>query len=103
MFAPVGDDFTNVPFSITIPATEEGSNGIFIIPEMFNVTDDDIDESVKRFALVAQLGRDVPDRFACFQRHIGDTECFGRSGATEITFFDDDGMIVIAPSCLYIP
>ena len=82
-----------MPFSITIPANEKGSNPTYVIPEMFNVTDDDIDETVKRFALVAQLGRDVPDRFACFQRHIGDTECFGRGGATEIIFFDDDGML----------
>ena len=94
MLAPVGDDFTNVPFSVTIPATEEESNGIFMIPEMFNVTDDDIHERwYSGSALVAQLGSDVPDRFACFQRYINDTKCFGRSGATQFIILDNDGML----------
>ena len=93
MLAPVGVDFTNVSFSVTIPATEEESYGRFIIPEMFNITDDDINESDQSFALVAQLGSDVPDRFACFQRYINDTECFGRSGATDIIIEDNDCML----------
>ena len=66
LLAPVGDDFTNVSFSITIPATEEETYGRFTLPEMFNANDDNIDESDQGFALVVQLGRDVPDRFACF-------------------------------------
>ena len=91
-------------FNVTIPATEEGSSGTFMIPEMINVTDDDIHEPLQRFALVAQLGSDVPDRFACFQMLINDAECFGRSGATQIIIFDNDGMLLKIPSgALYIP
>ena len=82
-------------FNVTIPTTEEESNGTFMIPEMFNVTDDDIHESLQRFALVAQLGSDIPDRFACFQRDINDTECFGKSGATQIIIEDNDGMLFL--------
>ena len=88
----VGADFTNVSITITIPASEESALTTFVLPEMFDIIDDDINEIDQRFALVAQLGRDVPDRFACFQEQIGDTECFGRTGATEIRIADNDGM-----------
>ena len=56
-----------------------------------NITiDDDIDEFEQSFALVAELGNDVPDSFACFQRYVGESECFGRTGATEIRIYDND-------------
>ena len=65
--------------------------GVFEI-ELENIThDDDIDEIEQSFALVAEIGGDVPDSFACFQRHVGDTECLGRTGATEIKIMDNDG------------
>ena len=75
--------------TITIPATEDKFNGIFTVPddESFTVTDGDIYETQESFALVAQLGSDVPDRFTCFQRVVDDTECFGRTGVTEIIIF----------------
>ena len=56
------------------------------------VIDDDVNEIEQSFALVAVLGDDVPDNFACFQRQVGDTECFGRTGATEIKIVDNDGI-----------
>ena len=87
----VGADFTNVSITITIPASEDSALTTFVIPEMFDVIDDDINEIDQRLALVGQLGDDVPDRFACFQEQIGDTECFGRTGATEIRIADNDG------------
>ena len=52
-----------------------------------------MNEIEQSFALVAELV-DVPDNFACFQRLVGDTECFGRTGATEIKIMDDDGMYI---------
>ena len=58
------------------------------------VIDDDVNEIQQSFALVAVLGDDVPDDFACFQRQVGDTECFGRTGATEIAIGDNDGMYI---------
>ena len=81
--------------TITIPATEDKFNGIFTVPDdkTFTVTDDDnLNEIQKSFVLVAQLGSDVPDRFTCFQRVVDDTECFGRTGVTEIIIFGNDGM-----------
>ena len=89
MFAiPIGDDFTDVNLTITIPPTEDKSTGVFIVPEVFTATDDDINEIDESFALVAQLGSDVPDSFTCFQSVFGDMECFGRTGVTEIIIFD---------------
>lgn len=64
---------------------------MFVIPENYEVIDDDIDEVEQSFALVAEIGEDVPESFTCFQRHVSDTECFGRKGATEITILDNDG------------
>ena len=32
----------------------------------------------------------MPDRVACFQLQAGETECFGRRGATEIRITDND-------------
>ena len=64
--------------------------GVFLI-RLENVTiDDDVDEIEQSFALVAELGPDVPDSFACFQRQMSDTECFGRTGAIEIRIMDND-------------
>ena len=81
--------------TITIPATEDKFNGIFVVPddETFTVTYDDLDELQESFALVVQLGSDVPDSFTCFQRIVDDTECFGRTGVTEIIIF---GMLLLA-------
>ena len=58
--------------------------------------DDNVDEIEQNFALVAQLGDDVPDNFTCFQTQVGDTECLGRKGATEIKILDNDRKFLIA-------
>ena len=60
--------------------------------------DDEINEIDQRFALVGVLGDDVPDRFACFQRRTGDSLCFGRTGATTIIIWDNDGKVIFLPS-----
>ena len=54
-----------------------------------------MNEITQSFALVTVLGDDVPDSFACFQRQVGDTDCFGRTGATRIIIVDNDGMFSI--------
>lgn len=101
MLASVGEDFDDVPYNITIPATEEDSNGIFIIPnDMLIIFDDNIDEITQSFALIAQLGSDVLNSFACFQKHIFATECFGRGGVTIIKIVDNDGMYVDMCICI---
>ena len=97
MFIPIGDDFTDVSLTITIPPTEDKSTGIFIVPddEMFTVIDDYENEIDEHFALVAQLGSDVPDSFTCFQRVVDDTQCFGRIGIAEIIILDNYGMLLL--------
>ena len=52
---------------------------------------DEVAEIVQSFALVGELGDDVPEDFACFQRTQNDRECFGRTGATTIKIEDNDG------------
>ena len=81
----IGTHFTGRPFTITIPPTPNDSTSEFLIPENFVVIDDDKSEVQQSFALVAQLGVDVPGDLACFQRWASNTECFGRSSATEIS------------------
>ncbi|CAI8036861.1 hypothetical protein GBAR_LOCUS20652, partial [Geodia barretti] len=59
----------------------------------FTIDDDDIDEDEQSFAIVAEIGPDVPDGISCFQLRRS-TECFGRRGATEIRIIDNDPMII---------
>ena len=97
---PTGDDFTSAPFTITVPSTEDRPPGPIFediqqndpVPR-FMVINDDVNEIEQSFALVVVLGDDVPDDFACFQRQIGDIECY-RTGATEIKIEDNDGMYI---------
>ena len=86
----IGTDFTGRHLPITIPPTPNDSIGEFVIPGSFIVVDDDINEVQQSFALVAQLGYDVPDEFACFQRCFSDSDCCRRTGATEIKIVDND-------------
>ena len=66
------------------------------MPQLFNVTDDNIDEVVQSFVLVAEIGADVPEDYTCFQREGSETGCnanmesYARFGATKISINDDD-------------
>ena len=67
---------------------------------LVNITvDDDINEIEQSFALVVQLGYDVPDNFTCFRRHLGDSECFGRTGVAEIRITDNDRKYTNITAC----
>ena len=85
-----GADFTDRNSNVTV----EGADielGVFRIKLEDITIDDDVHEIEQSFALIAEIGDDVPDRFACFQRQVGDTECFNRTGATVIRIMDNDG------------
>ena len=85
-----GADFYDETFTFKVDG-ESTEMGLFLI-RLENVTiDDDIDESEQSFVLVAELGDDVPENFVCFQRQMSDTQCFGRTGSTEIRIMDNDG------------
>ena len=76
--------------TIEVPAAAtDGHAQVFSIPNffpfLFQVIDDEYEQS---FAIVAELGPDVPDRIAYFQLQAG--ECFGRRGATDIRITDND-------------
>ena len=75
---------------VTVSATEDSATSTFTIPKLFQVVDDNVNEIEQSFVLVAQLGPDVPEEFACFQTQVGVTECLGRKGATEIKIVDND-------------
>ena len=86
-------DFTDLPITIEIPAATDDGTQEFALPNFFQVIDDDIDEVEQSFAIVAVLGPDVtevPFNFSCVQLQAGETECFGRRGATEIRITDND-------------
>ena len=85
-FLPSGDDFSNEPLTITVPANQRS----FTIEQFFNISDDNIDEDEQSFAIVAEIGPDVPDGVSCFQIAQGLRECHGRRGATEIRITDND-------------
>ena len=63
----------------------------FEIPEFFSIVDDNVNEVEQRFAVVAEIGADVPDNVSCFQIGLGFRGCYGRLGATEIIIADNDG------------
>ena len=85
-FLPSGDDFTNEPLTITVPANQRS----YTIETFFNISDDNLDEDEQSFAIVAEIGPDVPDGISCFQTGWGWGECRGRQGATAIRIVDND-------------
>ena len=85
-FLPSGDDFTIEPLVITVPANRQR----YTIEMFFNIFDDNLDEDEQSFALVAEIGPDVPDGLSCFQIPNALTECRGRRGATKIRITDND-------------
>ncbi|CAI8002445.1 hypothetical protein GBAR_LOCUS3394 [Geodia barretti] len=84
-------DFSNHTTTITIPAN---SNPSYKITQFFTIEDDNIDEDEQSFAIVGEIGQDVPDGISCFQTEVGSDVCFGRRGATEIRITDNDPMII---------
>ena len=114
-FLPSGDDFTNEPLVITVPANRRsytietfltlvesktvkgnlmGYASLLMphcpIRQFFNIFDDNIDEDEQSFAIVAEIGPDVPENISCFQIAEGPTICHGRRGVTEIMITDND-------------
>ena len=64
--------------------------GVHLI-RLENVTiNDEINEIEQKFALVVEIGDDVPSNFTCFQRQVSDSGCQSRTGAREVRIIDDD-------------
>ena len=80
-----GDDFTINSIVITIPA----GRTFFYVEPFFNVTADNIDEIKQSFAVVAEIGQDVPNNVSCFQIVDGQDGCTTeRHGAIRINIID---------------
>ena len=92
----LGVDFTTVLTSVTVPASISGGIQTFQLPQFYTVIDDNIDEFEQSFALIVEIGPDVPTNChegadcSCFQTILGDSNCYGRTGATEIRIRDND-------------
>ena len=96
----LGADFSDQCTNITVPAAATFGTQIYTIVKFFTVDDDELNEVEQSFALTAEIGDDVPSNCyvagvglsdcSCFQTQVGETECFGRSGATAIRITDND-------------
>ena len=85
---------------VIVPAATTQGSQTYTLQKFFTVDDDDINEVEQSFALLAEIGDDVPDNCyvesegrtecSCFQIQVGATECLGRSGATKIRITDND-------------
>ena len=93
-----GDDFLMSNITITIPKSNSTGTTVVEIPEFISVVDDDVNEAEQRFAVIAELGSDVPEGAVCFQRQ--GTECSSRRDAVEIRIIDNDRMF---PSLCFFP
>ena len=82
-------DFTTESITVTVPANSES----FTISEVIPTVDDDLDEDTQSFAVVVEIGQDIPEGISCFQTGIGESECHGRKGATVIRIVDNDRKI----------
>ena len=76
---------------LTIPAASDPTGGpqTYPIEQFFRVVDDDVDEILQVFAVVAEIGPDVPDGISCFQM-TENPNCTGRLGAIRINIVDND-------------
>ena len=61
-----------------------------ILSQVIRIEDDDINEIEQRFALIGELGLEVPEEFACFRVTFGEAVCRGRVGTTGIRIRDND-------------
>jgi hypothetical protein len=62
------DDFRIEKITVEIPAANTSGVQEYVLPPIFvNVKDDDVDEDEQSFAIVAEIGADVPNGTSCFQ------------------------------------
>ena len=97
----LGIDFSNSSITITVPAATTLGPQTYTIQRFLTVVDDDLNEVEQSFALIAEIGDDVPSNCfvareglgrdcRCFQSPVITIVCLGRSGATEIRITDND-------------
>ena len=78
-------DYDDMVFVKTVPPSSSQ-----VLSLEIRIQDDDINEIEQRFALVGELGSEVPEEFACFRVTFGEAVCRGRVGTTGIRIRDND-------------
>ena len=84
----LGTDFSDQCTTVTVPAATTLGIQSYTIPTFFTVDDDNINEVEQSFAIVAEIGPDVPyncfvegvglSDCSCFHTQVVETQCFGR-------------------------
>ena len=69
-----GADFSDQCTTVTVPAATTPGFQTYTIPTFFTVIDDNINEVEQSFAIVAEIGSDVPDTY-CFVEGVGLSDC----------------------------
>ena len=82
---------------MSVPANNEA----YEVSQFFRIEDDAVDEDEQCFAVVAEIGRDVPESMSCFKMAVGSTRCNGARGATKIRILDNDGMFYLSQDVCY--
>ena len=86
IFSFTGTDYDNSVFFRTIPPNTTSR----VLNQRIRIYNDSINEVEQLFALVGELGPEVPEEFACFRVTFGEAECRGRVGTTGIRIRDND-------------
>ena len=84
-------DYDDLVFVKTIPPSTSSR----VISQDIRIEDDNINEIEQQFALVGELGPEVPEEFACFRVTFGEAECRGRVGTTRIRIRDNDRKCIV--------
>ena len=85
-FTGLSNDYDNTVFFKMIPSSTTSR----VVSQNIRINNDNINEIEQHFALVGELGPEIPDEFACFRVTFGEAECRGRVGATGIRIRDND-------------
>ena len=80
------DDYDDRAFVKTIPPSTTSR----VLSQNIRIKNDEINEVEQLFALVGELGSEVPEEFACFRVTFGEAVCRGRVGTTGIRIRDND-------------
>ena len=86
----VDDDFSSSTIIVTVPANQNQGVQTFQLPKFFTVIDDNINEPDQVFAVIAEVGQDVPENYCCLLLYAGATDCFVGGGAARIIIKDND-------------
>ena len=84
-------DFVNASVTVEVPPSAKvyGFETVHL-PQFFTVFNDDVDEHMQTFAIVAEIGGDVPDGVGCFMINSTHPHCYGRRGAITIEIIDNN-------------